>query len=61
VTQVLLEASAAVNEVCCCCTSSGPYSFWTALDIARAGAARLRKMERIERGEKGLTLERFGS
>jgi hypothetical protein len=61
VTQVLLEASADVNEVCCCCTSSGPYSFWTALDIARAGAARLRKMERIERGEKGLTLERFGS
>ncbi|CAL1142199.1 unnamed protein product [Cladocopium goreaui] len=35
--KVLLEASADVNEVCCCCTSSGPYSFWTALDIARAG------------------------
>ena len=35
--KALLAASANVNEVCCCCTSSGPYSFWTALDIARAG------------------------
>ena len=37
--EALLAASANVNEVCCCCTSSGPYSFWTALDIARAGVS----------------------
>ncbi|CAE7236778.1 cpr-5 [Symbiodinium natans] len=37
--RVLLEVRADVNVVCCCCTASGPYSFWTALDIARTGDA----------------------